>query len=232
MVSGALTWDTAAAMEAFLTEYVAFLPLVAWLLLMASAIGIPIGEDVVNISAGVVIGQSLLPGSVWGPTLFAAWFGVTSADIIWFMLCHKYGNKLLHKRRVRRALHPKRLLQVKHQIDQHGVWTVVVARFVPGGRTPVITVAGLMHLNPLKFCVATWLCVLITAPMQVGFGVLIGRGIATHDGFATIEWSIAGGALGVVGVLTILLARRLKRDGVPRARMRWLRSLRRETPVT
>ena len=214
-------------MEAFLTEHVAILPLVVWLLLMASAVGIPIGEDLVNVSAGIVIGTAALPATVWVPTLAAAWFGVTSADIIWFLLCHKFGHKVLQRRRVRRALHPRRLLQVKHQIDLHGVWTIVAARFVPGGRTPVITVAGLMHLKPWKFCLATWSCVLLTAPAQMGFGVLIGQGSASRDGLAIIEWSVAGVVLLVVGVFVAVLIRRLRRHGAPRARMEWLRAKRR-----
>ena len=214
-------------MEAFLTEHVAILPIVVWLLLMASAIGIPVGEDVVNIAAGIVIGKSGLPPDIWLPTLIAAWFGVTTADIIWFLLCHRYGSRLLRKRRVRRALHPRRLLQVKHQIDNRGVWAIVAARFVPGGRTPVITVAGLLHLNRLQFCLATWSCVLITAPMQLGFGVLIGRGIASRDGFAKLEWAITGLVLVAVAVLLWVMVRRLRRDGAPRAKMRWLRSARR-----
>ena len=212
--------------QELLTEYVAVLPLVVFMLLMASSIGIPVGEDPVNIAAGVLIGDLALGANIWAPTLIAAWLGVTTADIIWFLLCHRFGNRLLRRRRVRRALHPRRLLQVKHQIDERGVWAIVAARFVPGGRTPTITVAGLMHLSRWKFCISTWLCVLITAPMQLGFGVLVGRGLASKDGFAVIEWSIAGVVLVVVSILTFLVIRKLKQEGVPRARMRWLRKQR------
>ncbi len=212
--------------QELLTEYVAVLPLVVFMLLMASAIGIPVGEDPVNIAAGVLIGDLALGADVWGPTLIASWLGVTTADIVWFLLCHRYGNRLLRRRRVRRALHPRRLLQVKHQIDERGVWAIVAARFIPGGRTPTITVAGLMHLSRWKFCMSTWLCVLLTAPMQLGFGVLIGRGLASQDGFAVIEWSIAGVVLVAVSILTLVVIRKLKREGVPRARMRWLRKQR------
>jgi membrane-associated protein len=212
--------------QALLTEYVAVLPLIVFMLLMASAIGIPIGEDPVNIAAGVLIGDLALGGHIWVPTLVAAWLGVTTADIVWFLLCHRYGNRLLRMRRIRRALHPKRLLQVKHQIDERGVWAIVAARFVPGGRTPTITAAGLMHLSRWKFCISTWLCVLITAPMQLGFGVLVGRGLASKDGFAVIEWSVAGGVLLIVGVVSAVVVRKLKREGVPRARMKWLRQRR------
>lgn len=213
-------------MEEFLAQYQAVLPLVVFMLLMASAVGIPIGEDPVNIGAGIVIGEAMLGPGVWAPTLIAAWLGVTTADIIWFLLCHRYGNRLLHRKRVRRALHPRRLLQVKHQIDERGVWAIVAARFVPGGRTPVITVAGLMHLKRWRFCVATWVCVLITAPMQLGFGVLVGRGIASRDGFALLEWSLAAAVLLAVGVFMAVIVRRIRREGAPRARMRWLRGKR------
>jgi len=212
--------------QEILTEHVAILPLVVFMLLMASAIGIPVGEDPVNIAAGVLIGDLALGADVWVPTLVAAWLGVTTADIIWFLLCHRFGSRLLRKRRVRRVLHPRRMLQVKHQIDERGVWAIVAARLIPGARTPTITVSGLMHLSRWKFCTATWLCVLITAPMQLGFGVLVGRGLASKDGSAVLEWSVTGVVLVAVAILTAVVVRKLKREGVPRARMRWLREQR------
>ena len=125
-------------------------------------------------------------------------------------------------------MHPKRLLQAKHQFDQRGVWLIVAARFIPGSRTPAITVAGLMHMKVWKFAMATWGCVAISAPMQFSVGVFIGRGIASRDTFGTIQWILAGVVLAiVVSLLVVGFARwRASRTEPPRAKAAWLRHYR------
>ena len=125
-------------MTEFITEYAEYLPWIVLALLLASGFGIPIGEDIVIIPAGVIIGEQMLGAGIWVPTLIAAVVGVATADMLWFTWCSKFGTRLLHRRFIRRFLHPKRLLQAKHQIDKRGAWFIVAARFIPGSRTPAI----------------------------------------------------------------------------------------------
>jgi len=105
---------------------------------------------------------------------------------------------------------------------------IVAARFIPGSRTPAITVAGLMHLRFWRFAGATWACVCISAPMQFGAGVLVGYGIASRDAFGTVQWIITGVVLAVVvSAIVIVFARaRGRRSEPPRARAAWLRHYR------
>ncbi len=215
-------------MTEFITQYADFLPWVVLGLLLASGFGIPIGEDIIIIPAGVLVGEQVLGPNIWAPTLVAAIVGVATADMLWFMWCSVFGTRLLHRRFIRKFLHPKRLLQAKHQIDLRGIWVVVAARFIPGSRTPAITVAGLMHLRPLRFIVATWSCVLVTAPMQFFAGVLVGYGIASRDTFGALQWVIAGAVLAVViSTAAVVFARsRGRRAEPPRARARWLKRYR------
>jgi membrane protein DedA with SNARE-associated domain len=218
-------------MTEFITEYADYLPWIVLGLLLASSIGIPIGEDIVIIPAGVLIGEQMLAADVWVPTLIAAIVGVATADLLWFTWCSLFGTRLLHRRFIRRTLHPKRLLQAKHQIDLRGVWFIVAARFIPGSRTPAITVAGLMHLRPWRFAMATWACVLVTAPMQLGAGILVGYGLASQTAFGAAQWILAGVVLAVViSVAAIVFAKSHKRGfEPPRARASWLRRYRRTT---
>ena len=212
-------------MSDFITQYVEYLPWIVLALLLASAIGIPIGEDLVLVPAGILIGEQMLGPQVWVPTLVAGVVGVASADLLWFTWCSVLGTRLLHRRFFRRLVHPKRLLQAKHQVDRRGIWVIVAARFVPGSRTPAITVAGLMHLSPWKFAIATIGCVLLTAPMQLGVGVLIGYGIASRDAMGTAQWIIAAvvSVLVIVVLVVLVIRHRSQRHEPPRARAEWLR---------
>jgi len=216
-------------MTEFITQYAEYLPWVVLALLLASGFGIPIGEDIVIIPAGVLVGEQMLGSEIWLPTVVCAVVGVATADMLWFTWCSRFGTRLLHLRFIRRFLHPKRLLQAKHQIDQRGAWFIVAARFIPGSRTPAITVAGLMHLKLWRFAMATWSCVILTAPMQFGAGVLVGYGIASRDTFGTIQWVIAGAVLAVIiaAAVLVLVRSRGRSTEAPRAHASWLRHYRR-----
>ena len=200
-------------------------PIAVFALLMLSGFGIPLGEDFIVIPAGILIAQEEF--QLW-PTMLAAYLGVVLADFLWFWIISRYGTLLLHKRGFRRMVHPRRLLQAKHQLDRHGAWMIVFARFIPGSRASAITVAGMLHMPFWKFAIATASCVLITVPLQLGLGMLIAKGLGTEDTAQTF--------LRLFGLIMLLLAvlmfwkmyrnYRASRKGAPRARAAWLRRFR------
>ena len=200
-------------------------PIAVFALLMLSGFGIPLGEDFIVIPAGILIAQEEF--QLW-PTMLAAYLGVVLADFLWFWIISRYGTLLLHKRGFRRMVHPRRLLQAKHQLDRHGAWMIVFARFIPGSRASAITVAGMLHMPFWKFAIATASCVLITVPLQLGLGMLIAKGLGTEDTAQTF--------LRLFGLVMLLLAvlmfwkmyrnYRASRKGAPRARAAWLRRFR------
>lgn len=213
-------------MEAFIHDYLdIYGPLAVFFLLMLSGFGIALGEEMVTIPAGIFIAA----GDVdFIPTALAAYIGIVGADCMWFGLCRRYGMRLLHKRWMRRCIHPRRLLEVKHQFERRGVWLVVMSRFIPSSRTSVITVAGTLDLPFSQFLLATASCVAITVPMQLGLGYLIGLGIGTED--------MAGMLLKTLGVMMLMVAIAFivgwwmnhRRPGgrLPRAPVAWLRRFR------
>ena len=85
-----------------------FGPVAVLLLLMLSGFGVPLGEDFIIIPAGVLVATDVLP---YWPTALFAYVGVVGADMLWYGLVHRYGSLLLHKRWIRRMIHPRRLLQ-------------------------------------------------------------------------------------------------------------------------
>lgn len=200
-------------------------PLAVFLLLMLSGMGIPLGEDLIIIPAGILVGNGEM--SVWW-TLIAAYSGVVISDCLWFWLCHKYGAHLVHKRWFKRMIHPRRLLEAKHQVELHGVRVVVMARFIPGSRTPTITIAGLLHLPFWQFVLATAICVCITAPLQLGLGYIIALGLGTQQLADLVMYILAGIMLLALVVFLIRWwqKHRPTQKRLPRAKAQWLRKFR------
>jgi len=203
----------------FLGEYG---PIAMIVLLLASGFGIPIGEETVNLPAGILVGQGTMRAA---PVFIAAYIGVLGGDFLWFSICRHFGRRLLHRRWFRRFIHPRRLLEAKHAFDRRGAAVLILARFIPGSRTPALTIAGLLRMPWKKFITIELLTCLITVPTQVFIGYLIGRELAG----SSLKTALFTG-LAVVAVVIALTAAlnwwRLsrKREGrAPRAPQRWLR---------
>ena len=191
-------------------------------LLLASGIGIPVGEEVVNVPAGILVGQGTMQAI---PTFIAAYVGVLGGDFLWFAFCRKFGSGLLRRRWARRFVHPRRLLEAKHNFDVRGAYVLLLARFIPGSRTPAITIAGFLRMGWLRFSAIEIITCLFTIPFQVAVGILIGSQLVG----ASLQTALFT-ALAVIASILALTALfnwwRLnkKRTGqAPRARLRWLR---------
>ncbi|MBC8523349.1 DedA family protein [PVC group bacterium] len=197
-------------------------PWVVFGLLLLSGVGIPLGEDIIIIPAGMIVAHGEMP--FW-PTLIAAYGGVVCGDLMWFLVCSRFGTRILHKKWFKRVVHPKRMLQVKYQFDVRGAWVIVLSRFIPASRTTTITVAGMMHMSFWKFALPTFLCCLVTAPMQLFAGWWIADSFQAKS---TVELVVrlVGLVMVVVAVIwTYRLWVRHSSSGkrVPRARASWLR---------
>ena len=213
-------------MEAWIDQLISVVdpvwgPWVVFGLLLLSGVGIPLGEDIIIIPAGMLVQQHALP--LW-PTLLAAYFGVVSGDLLWFFLCSKLGTKLVHKKWFKRIVHPKRMLQVKYQFDVRGIWVIILARFIPASRTTTISVAGMMHMKFWKFALATAICCLFTAPMQLFAGWWIADSLQAKS---TVELVVRLLGLVMVVVAAIWAYRlwsRHRKSGMklPRASASWL----------
>jgi membrane protein DedA with SNARE-associated domain len=184
------------------------------------------GEDIIIIPAGFLIGQGHLPVL---PTFVCAYIGAFISDSMWYLVCHRYGTPLLHKRWFKRLAHPRRLLQAKHQIETRGAWLIVTSRFVPGSRTTTMIVAGLMHMPLWKFILAEGSLLLVTVGMQLGLGYLISQHIVASKGAAATIMSIIGlVVLLIAGAIAInwITSSRKSEEPSPRSRVAWLKRFR------
>lgn len=220
-------------LQVWLTENGAALgawsPAIVFGLLLLSGFGIPVSEDVVNLPAGILIGKGAWP---LVPILITCYVGVIAGDVIWFFNLRTFGTPLLHRRWFKRFVHPKRLLQVKHQIDRRGPWVLVAARFIPGARSPVLTAAALLHMPWRSFLLVEFICCLFTVPMQVGAGYLIGRHLASDDlaGTAALVVGVIFGVMLVSIAVPAALQAWQGKHPPPRAKSSWLRRYRSRKP--
>ena len=196
-------------------------PWLLFVLLMLSGVGIALGEDIFIIPAGFLMQQEVMP--IWG-TILAAYFGVVVADTLWLIVCRLCSKQILSIRLFRRLMHPRRILEIKHQFDLHGVWVVIISRFIPASRTTVITAAGIAKMSVWKFLGAEMFSAIPTVVTQLGIGWLLGMGIgdgaeATHVRHAIL---IAVVVLLVIGAIWWWRRSSRGHQRRARARMAWL----------
>lgn len=194
-------------------------------------IGLHLSEDFILIPAGIaVVGAGGAAAGEVNWTLFtefavAAWAGIVLGDIGWVWICRHFGTRLMGSRRVRRFIGPRTLCEVKHQMDVRGAWALLAARFIPGARTPMITVSGLMHLAWWKILLVEMGGVVITAPAQMLIGVGVAK-VGSQFESAAHRWMLyIGATLAVIVLMFVIhmvISRRAAKHRPPRAPVSWL----------
>ncbi|MAB83397.1 MAG: hypothetical protein CMJ24_08175 [Phycisphaerae bacterium] len=206
-------------------------PLLLFLLLMASGVGVAIGEDIFIIPAGYLMQKGVMPIS-W--TILAAYFGVIMADTLWLLVCKTLSKRILNIRWFRRFMHPRRILEIKHQFDQYGIWVVVISRFIPASRTTVITAAGISKMSTWKFLLAETMSAIPTVVCQLGIGWMAAMAIGTGPEARHIRTAIwiAMIVLLVIGALWWWRRSTHAKKRRPRAKMSWLLEATGRRPVS
>jgi len=190
-----------------------------------SGVGLHLSEDLILIPAGWLAAHDMkmfVHFWIW------AYLGIVVGDGLWFFMCSTFGTRFLHSKWFKRVLHPRRLLEVKHQIDERGSLVLLAARFIPGTRTPVITMCGLMHMAWWKFLLVELSCVIVTVPLQMLVGVM-GARATRQAGVTNITHQALVGVAFTLGFVVLMyfvhlwFAARKSKKRAPRAPARWLK---------
>jgi len=195
-------------------------------------IGLHLSEDFILIPAGILTVDAVTGNVSWPLFIeygIAAWAGIILGDIGWVWICRHFGARILGSRWFLRLVGPRTLLEMKYEVDRRGAWALLAARFIPGARTPMITVCGLMHLAWWKVLLVEMCGVVITAPLQMLIGVGVAKLGQQFESDAHRWMLYIGATLAVVLVMFILhlvIARRAKNANKPRATVTWLETLR------
>lgn len=220
--------EATGALREWGTRLVEYGPIAIFVAFVISGIGLHLSEDFILVPAGIFAYEQYVQTGSWEwfvQASAAAWLGIVAGDAGWIWICRHFGGKLLGWRKFRRLIGPRTLLEFKYEMDRRGAWALLIARFIPGARTPMVTMSGLMQLPWWKILAVEAAGVLITAPLQIGIGVGVAK-IGSQFESAAHRWMLYVGAtlavVALMGVVHVLISRRRSKHRPPRAPMRWL----------
>jgi membrane protein DedA with SNARE-associated domain len=149
-------------------------------LLVAGGLGVPVPEELVQLTAGVLAHRGVLSLPL---ALLAAWGGIVVGDLLWFRLARRAGPALLERPRVQRVLTPRRRAWVERHVQRHPVLLVVVARHASGLRLVAFALAAVHGVRTRTFVLADSASALLSVPLVVTLGYLSSAHLAAveHD---------------------------------------------------
>lgn len=167
------------------------------MILIATAFGFPMPEDILVIAAGVLAERGVIELSyAW----FACYISILIADSITLYIGWHFGKAVLHRKFIKRMIHPRRVLWARRQVQEHGAWVVFAARFIPGSRLPVVLISGMMHISRVKFLIADASGLILSVSIQLALGWVFSKSI---DQFMHHRTEILLGIAGI-GILVLL----------------------------
>jgi len=170
-------------------------------LLLACGVGAPLSEELILVSAGLVVAHG--HGVLWA-MIATAWVGTVLGDLTLYSIGRKLGPRALEQKKLKKLLTPERVAWIEGHFRKYGALTIFVVRFTPGLRAPTFLVAGLSRVQPRKFLLADALGAMITAPLLTWLGWRFGLQVLAEIKSAG-QWVL----LGVAALIVVLMVRRM-----------------------
>ena len=160
---------------------------VVFLMLVLCGFGLPMPEDVVLVTGGVLawLASDLETASLGGlladrgllAMVIVGLAGILAGDSVIFLAGRTFGARVADFRPLRRVITPEKLEKVEKLMRRRGNVVVVIARFLPGLRAPTYFTAGHARLPYWEFLLFDGAAALISAPLWVCIGFFFGSNI-------------------------------------------------------
>lgn len=150
-------------------------------LLLICGLGVPLPEDITLIAAGILAALGSI--SLWGAML-AGFFGVMIGDAFLYTVGRIYGRRAFQLPVIRSIMTPRRISLAERKIVRNSHFICFTARFLPGLRSPIFLMSGIMGVRPVVFYGLDGLAALISVPFWVFVGFKIGENFDTAVKFA------------------------------------------------
>ncbi|MBX9585561.1 MAG: DedA family protein [Gemmataceae bacterium] len=125
-----------------------------FLALLASGLGFPLPEEIPVVVAGAMVGHedTTLKWYVMLPVVIA---GVVIGDGFLYGMGRLWGTRLLNLRWVqRRLITPEKRAEIEKNFHDRGIAVLLGARLLPGIRTPIFIMAGVLRVPVGRFLLA------------------------------------------------------------------------------
>ncbi len=148
------------------------------IMMLLSAFGLPLPEEVTLISVGVLAfmgGHPDLfpPPYVGAPVINAyeasivAFFAVYISDFLIYAIGRSYGRKVLYSPRLSRFFKPALMEKVERWTHKYGALACGIFRFTPGVRFPGHLACGMLKFPIWKFALIDGVAAAISVPTQI-----------------------------------------------------------------
>lgn len=122
--------------------------------LIAAGFGLPIPEELPVLTAGILVGHedTTLRWYFMLPVVIA---GVVIGDGVLYGIGRLWGSKLLKLQWVqRKLLPPEKRIEIETNFANRGIMVLLGARMLPGIRTPIFIMAGVLRVPLRRFLLA------------------------------------------------------------------------------
>lgn len=172
-----------------LLEHFQGTPLSLWgpfFLLLLCGLGLPLPEDIVLITAGML---GVIDGHSWIKVSAFMYAGVLAGDSMIFFAGRKFGTRLLGTAWFQKIFPPAKQTRVEELFEKHGSTGLFIGRFLPGLRAPIFFSAGSLKVSFLKFLLLDGLAALVSVPVFVWLGHWLWTKF--EDDFSQIERALS-----------------------------------------
>jgi len=176
-------------------------------LLLICGLGVPLPEDITLIGAGILsaLGSISLTGA-----MLAGFFGVMAGDAFLFTIGRIYGRRAFDLPVIRTIMTQRRIALAERKIMRNSHFICFTARFLPGLRSPIFLMSGIMGVRPLVFYGLDGFAALISVPIWVLVGHWVGENI-DHAFKLAERIQLSLGAVIVIAIIGYVVFRRVRK---------------------
>lgn len=176
--------------------------------LFLCGLGVPIPEDITLIAAGFLAsaGNISLPGA-----FIAGFVGVMVGDVFLFVIGRRYGRAVFQWPGFRKVFTPARIESAEKRIQGNAAYICFFARFMPGLRSPIFLMCGILKVRFAVFFGLDLFAAIISVPLWVYAGYWFGNNIEGALQFAREANLVIFGGLAIVLAVVVFRHYRKKR---------------------
>lgn len=185
-------------------------------MMLASALGVPIPEEVTLVSVGFLAfmgaNPQLFPPPFAGAPVVnvheaavIAFFAVFGSDFLIYGIGRKWGRRLLYHKNIQRFIPESRVKKVENWTHKYGNFAVFTFRFTPGVRFPGHLATGMLRFSAWKFALIDGLAAGVSVPTQIYLLAYYGKEILVY--FHRFKMALLG--IGICALI-IYLFRKFK----------------------
>ena len=174
-----------------------------WLCVI-TGLAIPLPEDLVVMSAGILLAEGSLE---WSRTVLVVAFGMWIRDLLAYGIGRVGGDWVFTQWWGRRLFPPRKIARTQEWFHKYGVLAIVGGRMLISMRVPVFLVAGSMRVGFRRFAWIDGIGVLITAPVLLWLGYAFGEPLLEGVRWAMRRTSGTAWGLALVALIVFVWRR-------------------------